>query len=1568
MNRKRVIAVLGMHRSGTSTIAKGLEVLGVDLGDRLHAAGPDNPTGFWEDEDLLQVNIKLLHELGLEWDSFSSLPIGWERSAAYAEARAAAGALLRQRLAGRDVWGFKDPRVLRVLPLWLHVFSDLGIGAEFLFCLRNPLSVAYSIQRRNDLPLVEGILLWLLNVVPNVALLRERRVAFVDYDLLIRDPESEWTRIAREFECPLDAAVLGDYTARFLDQGLQHTAFDAAILKSHPAVVPLCARAFDLLSGLAHGGSLADDQFWREWQEVAAGFANIAPVCERLEAVHRARREHAAAAEWYRQESAAVQADEQQRDQELEQVRHDLTRLRLEFEQGRQALADADDRCREAEKVKEALEHERGEASRLNCEVAQLQRALEALDEANREAAAVKEALEQERQELARLRGQVEQGQQAVQEARGALNDIYGSRLWRMSEPLRWYGRQRKRLGLVASHIGVASRNAGGVLPLARKALGIWREYGLSGLRASGGAFVRRQQAGGWNPQAEPGGAEGGGAAVADPYLGQVLGLPTARHEDYVAFDPPVPRDVDIRLIAFYLPQFHPVPENDAWWGRGFTEWTNVSKAVPQFVGHHQPHLPGELGFYDLRLVEVQQRQIELAKAYGLHGFCYHHYWFGGRRLLERPFQQVLNNPDLDFPFCVCWANENWTRRWDGFDSEILIGQQHSPEDDLAFIRDLEPAFRDPRYIRVDGKPLLVVYRPSLLPDAAATARRWRDYCESAGLGGVFLAMVQFDVEDPRVFGFDAAIEFPPHKLAKNLPPINHELAVVNPVYAGQVMHYDQIVDRSRHWPVPEYPLFRGIFPGWDNEARRPGRGYTFAFSTPERYREWLRFACNYADHHPVAGEKMVFINAWNEWAEGAFLEPDRRFGYAYLQATAEALYRHREVVPVHRPTARQLVLVGHDAHHHGAQLLALNLARTLREHFGFELHILLAGDGKLLPLYAQYGKLYDLAHTYREPAAWRALGGQLRAAGCEAAICNTTVVGAVAEALKDAGLRVVSLVHELPSLIAERGLEAAARGLATRADHVVFPARFVQERFETIAPVPAGRAVIRPQGLYRRLERPAEPARARADLRQELGLPEDCRILLGVGYGDLRKGFDLFVALARQILPRRQDLAFVWIGGRDEALALWLDHDLRTLAVDGRMRIFPMVQNVDAFYAGADLMLLPSREDPFPSVVMESLRMGLPVIAFEGSGGAPELLAGGGGVVVPYLDLGAMEAAVVSLLDDPARLAALSGEAVARTTEGFGFVDYVHDLLALAGHPRPKVSVVVPNFNYARYLEQRLETVFGQSHPVYEVIVLDDCSTDDSLATLDRLREERGWSFEVVANPVNSGSVFAQWAAGVARARGELVWIAEADDFADLDFLERVAGLFADPQLVLGFTQSRQVDGQGRVLCGHYLDYVADVDESRWRHDYIRDGRDEIRECLAVKNTIPNVSAVLFRREALQAVLAEEMERIRRFRVAGDWYVYARVLARGRVGFVADALNNHRRHARSVTLGEMNLAQLKEIIGMQRWIAAEVDVPGEVRERARCYAQVLYDQFGLASGPHARWSDHPELADAEGS
>src|SRR5262249_47266129 len=218
--------------------------------------------------------------------------------------------------------------------------------------------------------------------------------------------------------------------------------------------------------------------------------------------------------------------------------------------------------------------------------------------------------------------------------------------------------------------------------------------------------------------------------------------------------------------VAFYLPQFHPIPENDEWWGPGFTEWTNVAKARPRYRGHYQPHAPADLGYYDLRLAETRRQQAALARAHGIDAFCYYHYWFGGKRLLERPFDEVLASGDPDFPFMLCWANENWTRRWDGQENAVLARQQYSADDDRAHGRWLATAFRDERYVRVDGKPMFLVYRASQLPDPKRTTQIWREEAAKAGVGELYLCRVEsFGSEhgDPAALGFDAAVDFQPN-------------------------------------------------------------------------------------------------------------------------------------------------------------------------------------------------------------------------------------------------------------------------------------------------------------------------------------------------------------------------------------------------------------------------------------------------------------------------------------------------------------------------------------------------------------------------------------------------------------------------------------------------------------------------------------------------------------------------------------------------------------------------------------------------------------------------------------
>ena len=815
-------------------------------------------------------------------------------------------------------------------------------------------------------------------------------------------------------------------------------------------------------------------------------------------------------------------------------------------------------------------------------------------------------------------------------------------------------------------------------------------------------------------------------STVAQQYVSQVLATGARDNNDYVPYVEHSDGVHPLRAIAFYLPQFHPIPENDEWWGKGFTEWSNVGRAAPQFVGHYQPRLPGELGYYDLRLPSVMRTQVDLARNYGIGGFCFHYYSFGGRRLLEQPLDTYLDDPSLDLPFCVSWANENWTRRWDGREQDILIAQPLDQQAEEDFAMEVVPLMRDRRYLRVGGLPILLVYRPSLLTDAPRTAARWRETFRAEGVGEVLLGTVQFDIddEDPRRFDFDVAVEFPPQNVARGLPRIDQELAIVNSDYRGSVHRYSDLIEVAGQVPEPAYPLIRGVMPGWDNTARRLGRGTCFHGSSPDLYRRWLARAGRYAIEHPVNGEALIFINAWNEWGEGAYLEPDRRYGYAYLESSRLAI---QEASRESEHETRRILLMVHDARNHGAQRTALNLARTLHSAFAMHLDIVLLEGGELASQFREFGTVHDLTPLRSDLRAQQTILRAIRDSGTSTAFCNTVVTGRHVKRLKALGFRVLTLVHELPGVIEQFQLVREANDIARHSDIVVFPAQEVRSRWEEALGAIHTDVVIRPQGLYRRPRSwrvgPTECDQARSSL----GLPQDAEVVLAVGFADLRKGIDIFMRVFEAVRRVRPRAVFVWLGCEERQQLLWFGREAESLGFAELLRLIPRVDDVELYYQAASLLLLPSREDPFPSVVMEALSHNIPVIAFEGATGSVDLLDRGAGIAVPYADATAMTEATLKLLSDPDERMRMGtvGQTIVR--EEFSWVDYVADLVALGGYHRPTVSVVIPNYNYARYLPERLASVAGQTYPIKEIIVLDDASTDDSIEVIERVTEELG-------------------------------------------------------------------------------------------------------------------------------------------------------------------------------------------------------------------------------------------------
>jgi lipopolysaccharide biosynthesis protein len=374
------------------------------------------------------------------------------------------------------------------------------------------------------------------------------------------------------------------------------------------------------------------------------------------------------------------------------------------------------------------------------------------------------------------------------------------------------------------------------------------------------------------------------------------------------------------KIVALYFPQLHPIPENDRWWGKGFTDWANVKRARPLYPGHYQPRVPLRRNYYDQSQFDVIRRQVELAKAYGIHGFCHYHYWFDGKQLLETPTNLFLAAKELDFRFCLAWANETWSKRWDGQDHYILQAQTH-PEDpdrwELHF-KYLIKAWADDRSIRIDGKPLFLIYRPQRIPNVGRLFEYWRARARDHGLPGVYFAgITQHLLPDAQQLKhFDAMMLFQPfvgyfNNFPRVTPRWMHALARVRPFIPRQAeplaqklvdlliqptrVDYDAVWRAIIDWPVDRrIPQFLGAYVDWDNTARYRNRATVFEGATPERFGYWMRKLLARASENREE-EQLVFVNAWNEWAEGAYLEPDERYGYAYLEALKRAILEHAE-------------------------------------------------------------------------------------------------------------------------------------------------------------------------------------------------------------------------------------------------------------------------------------------------------------------------------------------------------------------------------------------------------------------------------------------------------------------------------------------------------------------------------------------------------------------------------------------------------------------------------------------------------------------------------------------------
>ena len=906
-SQARAVVIAGMHRSGTSALSRTLNLVGCEMSEVL--VGGDqrgNERGHWESQRINELNNEILASAGSRWDDWEAINPSWYASPLYAKYFDQARETLKLEFPTAPLYVIKDPRFCRLMDLWLKVIKSLDAQPLVVMPIRSPQDVAASLLTRDNIDPSIGRLLWLRHVLDAEAGSRHCQRVTVRFEDLLNDWQSVVVRIGEELQVswPRISSASSLEVESFLTPDLHHHADPRTAVEPDAQSVRWIAECHEILQRWSAGEQRDSD--WATLDEIRSGLNALGPLFGRPILLGRNAMRDVRILEGNQAELTDLLEAETTRTDELrgtvaEQetksremaTQHEAAVEALHQSEAKQAAEVAAQRTEVAQLRNEVAERDQTLAE-LNQTLAELNQTLAERDQEILERA--QEILERDQKidgqhgklaslsdTLANTQSQIGTLMQAVNERDQRIATLLQSSSWRLTAPLRkstlalsWLLRKAFRLAQISGWLvtGQFRKAAQSALPFYRRHAPRWVGP-LIPRRVR--HWLRASTTPAPNAKAQPS-LDSGESSLLEvaQFVPEHRGTP--------------PPSSGVRLIAFYLPQFHSIPENDAWWGEGFTEWTNVRTATPQFTGHYQPRVPIDAGYYDLREPDVQRRQVELAKRHGIGGFCFYFYWFAGRRLLETPLLNYLNDNTLDLPFCLCWANENWTRRWDGREQDLLIGQEHSTEDDLRFIEYVSLYLKDSRYIRIDGRPLLLVYRPALFPDPAATVVRWREWCRASGIGELYIAMVQsFQDLDPRPYGIDAAVEFPWHT---GLPTdVTAHLVPAKSEFRGHVFDWKDYATKCEDQPDQPWTQMRGVMPGWDNTPRRKSEAHLFQGHTPAGYGRWLRSALRWTlARNRSAEERLLFINAWNEWGEGAYLEPDHRFGYAFLNATRTAV------------------------------------------------------------------------------------------------------------------------------------------------------------------------------------------------------------------------------------------------------------------------------------------------------------------------------------------------------------------------------------------------------------------------------------------------------------------------------------------------------------------------------------------------------------------------------------------------------------------------------------------------------------------------------------------------------
>ncbi len=1487
--KRKVVVVLGMHRSGTSVLTGTLGLLGAGMPREPIPAADENQTGYWEPGSIGTVHDALFAELGLGW----SLPfvdpasarnvldqLGSETKIAHWVEKLVE--CVENEYDPAPVIVIKDPRMCRLMPLWLRVFEELDLEPSFVIPIRHPAEVIGSLKARDSFDAGRSMWLWMDHVLRAEHDTRGMTRVVVEYSQLLTNWRTTMTRINDALGLDLQIEQRGDEVDRFISARYQHHKARTTDHQTLPNVVGDALGLFEQAAASTQG--IDTDGF----DHVSEAFDEVRQLSAQwlIDTEHRADDAHThnqtlvAQAQvvqskldksvrqaettntQYTAKIAAGQAILQSLRQTnrtlAKELKHTESKLLLQTQRFSKQLGE------QAGEHKESVRNSKAQAAKLeklekqikamNIEhqtmLDQARDLEEALSQASADAQHARDSAKAQAQIESNAREQVEKHAQALaqeaavrfesqdvqlklnkhaHEVRQAQQEhdqiILAEQIrelnkrtvspWRIPMKLamsfvRWPSRHSRRLTedvrlvsasslfdaqwYIAKYPDVAAAGANPAMHYVGQGctegrepsqwfdaawyLETHRDVAASGLNPlvhylrTGWLEKRAIRQAYLAPATEDAPANQRPAESSNgSSLSQVLvDIRDRSSADFPLVEVDPVQRAKTTAVAFYLPQFHPIPENDQWWGKGFTEWRNVVRAKAQFGGHDQPIVPGELGYYDLRLPEVRQHQAQLAQKHGIGAFCYHYYWFNGRRVLERPLNDLLSSDKPSMPFCICWANENWTRRWDGLEQEVLLHQKHTLQSDRQFFLDLIPTLEDKRYLRVDGKPVIVVYRADLMANAQDTAAVWRDEARRAGLGDIHLCAVRFRTDDPRPLGFDAAIEFPPHHFPA--PEITHKVTNLDPAFDGRVLDWATGAAELIRNPIKaDYRLYRCVNPGWDNTARRMSSASIFTGATPLRYEAWLRSAINQRQPDDGVHDNLVFINAWNEWAEGAVLEPTSTCNMGMLKATARAMglepsiaaepidesasessisngivksdvvieaspvkedpvltdrlkrfvrrnqtlntiacrqpklaqsvLRAIETVqPTHSKPASNghveaaivedspqvqwrdsgrnqtgtrtpAVFVSHDAARAGSQLLLLEIVRHVAAKGQYEPYVILLGGGELEPEFCKVARCITITDEVSKFGSTQAaLEGVVRSIAPldpAFAICASVVSSPAAQALSAQNIPVLTLINELVTSMEAYGTENV-RNAVDASQRCVCVSNFSRTAMINAFDLDKDKVNVVYPGYLPHNSTPLNDSKASAKFRAKHGIPQNAKLVLGCGTVHPRKGPDLFIRLAAKHLASNElcNTWFVWIGAGDPADMRWARHDVESAGIEDRCLFVGQLPEVGSAFEACDVFALTSREDPFPLVGLEALSRGVPMLCFDGAGGAPEIVEEDAGAIVPYLDIEAMEKALDHLLTDDSAYASASLAARTKAHERTHFNYYMDQLHSL--------------------------------------------------------------------------------------------------------------------------------------------------------------------------------------------------------------------------------------------------------------------------------------------------------------